>query len=320
MPPFRPLLATSVALAADDMSEKTTCPPRAPLTAPPLFVMVALPAVEPSLNNVAPSLNVPLTVAPLLVMALLPAIELSRKYTSPPPAPRIAPPSLIKVPLPAVDLPRKYTCPPKPRSTRPLLLVKEPLAALEVSRNSMKLPPKFANALPLLVKTVRLPAIAPLEKNIRPCPTVSLTAVTKFCRIPELFVMPTPLMVNESNEEIGPAVIVNALAPALNTIPLTSVLAEIETLVRMEVANVAVSDEALGTVLGIQSLAVFQSPEPGLVCHVALPAKVVAGVKRRSSNMAVASRKARALCRRGEGNAPKSDEELWVVVFMSLFF
>ena len=61
--------------------------------------------------------------------------------------------------------------------------------------------------------------------------------------IPELFVMPTPLMVNVN---VGLAVIVNALAPELNTMPLTSVLAERETPVVFERANVAVSRWAIG--------------------------------------------------------------------------
>ena len=54
--------------------------------------------------------------------------------------------------------------------------------------------------------------------------------------------------------------------------PLTSVFAEIETLVVFETANVAISAGPLGTVIGVQLAAVFQSPEPGLRSHVALPA------------------------------------------------
>ena len=55
-------------------------------------------------------------------------------------------------------------------------------------------------------------------------------------------------------------------------IPSTSVSAEMETLVVFETANVAVSTDPLGTVAGVQFVAVFQSPEPGLRSHVALPA------------------------------------------------
>jgi len=75
------------------------------------------------------------------------------------------------------------------------------------------------------------------------------TAAIKFCVIPELFVMPTPLMVNV---KVGLAVIVNALPPALNTMPLTSVLAERETPVIVEDAKKAVSDGPLGMVAGVQ--------------------------------------------------------------------
>jgi len=52
----------------------------------------------------------------------------------------------------------------------------------------------------------------------------------------------------------------------------TSVLAERETDVLLEVANVAVSGGPLGTVVGVQLAAVFQSLELGLVFHVALAA------------------------------------------------
>ena len=76
---------------------------------------------------------------------------------------------------------------------------------------------------------------------------------------------------------------VNALAPVLNTMLLTSVLAEVETAVVFEEANVAVSDEPLGTVAGDQLLAVFQSPEAGLVFEVALPAKALCAAENRSS-------------------------------------
>ena len=68
------------------------------------------------------------------------------------------------------------------------------------------------------------------------------------------------------------AVIVNALAPALKTMPLTSVLAETETALRLLVAKVAVSDVPFGMVGGVQFAAWFQSPVAGPVFHVALAA------------------------------------------------
>jgi len=66
---------------------------------------------------------------------------------------------------------------------------------------------------------------------------------------------------------------VKALAPGSNTIPFTSVLSESETLVLLEIANVAVSDAPFGTVAGVQLAAVFQSGLVGLFFHVALPAR-----------------------------------------------
>ena len=76
--------------------------------------------------------------------------------------------------------------------------------------------------------------------------------------------------------------IVNALAPALNTMPLTSVgLAEMETLVILEDANVAVSDGPLGGPPAVQFVAVFQSPVAGLANHVALPAWLVCVLSRK---------------------------------------
>ncbi len=68
---------------------------------------------------------------------------------------------------------------------------------------------------------------------------------------------------------------VKVLAPGLKTISLTFVGADSVTLVLFDEPKVAVSDEPLGMIDGIQLLAVFQSREPGFVCHVALPAKVV---------------------------------------------
>src|SRR5207249_2000052 len=91
-----------------------------------------------------------------------------------------------------------------------------------------------------------------------------------------LFVMPVPLMVNEvAGLAAGLAVMVKGfVAKALNVMAATSVLAETKTEVNVVARlNVAVSDTPLGTVLGVQSVAVFQS-EP-VSFHAALPAKVL---------------------------------------------
>src|SRR5438067_10071445 len=106
----------------------------------------------------------------------------------------------------------------------------------------------------------------------------------KFCTIPELFVMPTPLMVNVGAPS-GKS-IVNALALGLNTMPLTSISVVTKTSVWLERTNVAVSAGPLGTVLGVQLLAVFQSLVTGLAFQVALPAKLLLAVERTSVRIA----------------------------------
>ena len=58
------------------------------------------------------------------------------------------------------------------------------------------------------------------------------------------------------------------VAAAAKVMPLTSVFAEMDTLVVFERGNVAVSTDPLGTVVGVQFVAVFQSPELGLRFHV----------------------------------------------------
>src|SRR5437762_11892405 len=113
----------------------------------------------------------------------------------------------------------------------------------------------------LLVKTVPLPAVAELVNVIG---TYCLLEI-KVWVTPELLVMPVPLRVNCCEQ-----VMVNGLAPALNTIPLTSIGPESEILVMLDVLKVAVSTGPLGTVLGVQLSGSFQSPLTGLVLQVAL--------------------------------------------------
>ena len=47
-----------------------------------------------------------------------------------------------------------------------------------------------------------------------------------------------------------------------------------ERAVVLDKSKKAVSDGPLGTVVGVQFIAVFQSPEPGLRPHIALPASL----------------------------------------------
>jgi len=122
----------------------------------------------------------------------------------------------------------------------------------------------------LLVKMVEVPAVALLVKTI--CwGKLKLRVATKFCVVPELLVMPTPLIVSAKK---GLAVIVKLLAPEAKVIPSTSVFADIEILVVFERPKLAVSADPLGIVIGVQLAAVFQSPKPGFRSHVALPAWV----------------------------------------------
>src|SRR4051794_32447067 len=127
---------------------------------------------------------------------------------------------------------------------------------------------------------VELPAVALPTKEIVPRMKATL-AVTKFCVIPELLVMPAPPMVNV---KAGFAVMVNALAPALKTMPSTMVSSEMETAVVVEISNVAVSAASLGTASGVQLVAAFQSPEPGLRFHCASPAEVELRPKRKNAS------------------------------------
>jgi len=96
-----------------------------------------------------------------------------------------------------------------------------------------------------------------------------------------------PVPVNVSTEPALAVTVYGFVAVGVKLILLTSVFAEIETAGVLERANVAVSAEPFGTVAGVQFVAVFQSPDPGLRSHVALPAKVLPAAES-SKNMAVA--------------------------------
>ena len=103
----------------------------------------------------------------------------------------------------------------------------------------------------------------------------------------------------------GSSVVVNGLALWLNTMPATSVLAEIEIAGVLEASNVAVSAGPLGTVLGIQLVAVFQSPLVGFKVHAALPASAIRLVRIRI-NAGRMRMKMKRVCG-------------WVIVFMFSF-
>src|SRR5262245_31407464 len=106
--------------------------------------------------------------------------------------------------------------------------------------------------------------------------------------------MPTPLMFIVG-WTVGLVAIVNALAPGLNTMPLTSTLATMSMLLRLEDANVAVSPGALGMVPCTQLLALNHSPLTAFAFQVALPAKLLLAVGSRSVRIQAAQgRKIRA--------------------------
>ena len=109
----------------------------------------------------------------------------------------MAEPLLMKVALAAVELSKKSTMPPPEMMALPGLLINEASPAVDVSLNSVD-PPKIEGAAPpLLMNIVKFPAVALFLKIIVPRPTP--TEVTKFCVVPELFVMPAPLIVNVNN-------------------------------------------------------------------------------------------------------------------------
>ena len=75
------------------------------------------------------------------------------------------------------------------------------------------------------------------------------------------------------------------LVPELKITLFTSMSAVTETLVMLEVANVAVSAKPLGTVAGVQLLAMFQLLLGGAVFQVALPAKDWAAINHEKTQM-----------------------------------
>jgi len=156
------------------------------------------------------------------------------------------------------------------KTFRPLVPVASHVyPAFEVSLKSI-LPGTGSLAVPpVVIKKVPIPAVALFLNNNLVALAATEEAATKFCVIPESFEMPTPLRVSVKPDL---AVMVKLLAPGAKVIPSTIVFAELETAVVFETANVAVSADPFGTVIGVQLLAVFQLPEAGSGSHVALPA------------------------------------------------
>src|SRR5262245_60127973 len=247
-PPFEPPLAMSVALPASPSNRFS--PLNASLTVAPLVITVALPAVEPASKTVNPP-PVPLTVPPALVKVALPPVAASLNITMPN--------ALVKVALPAVELPKNRTSTLLVTLASPAVEVApnfKPALLVKLALPAVALSPKVMS--PVLVKAVKLPAVALFVEFITVGPE------TKFWTTPELFVMPAPLMVNAKKG----LVIVNALAPGLNTMALTSVVCEMTGRFTLEVPNVAVSAGPLGGPLAIQLAALFQSVLAGVAFQV----------------------------------------------------
>src|SRR5439155_23829160 len=112
------------------------------------------------------------------------------------------------------------------------------------------IPPK--SVAPLLVKEVMLPAVALLLNNISPLLPAPSTAVTTFCVIPELLVMPPapplPLMVNVT---VGLTVIVKECVSAF-----------VNVIAAIEFAGVAETKREV-TVDKSRNVAVFPAVVPG---------------------------------------------------------
>jgi len=82
--------------------------------------------------------------------------------------------------------------------------------------------------------------------------------------------------------------------------PLTSALNAMKGLLLLEDANVAVSAVPLGTVVGVQLVAVNQSPVAGFAFQVALPARLLVAVARSVSMAAVDGKRTRVRRRRND--------------------
>jgi len=214
---------------------------------------------------------------PLLVIVALPAVEVLSNSVVPPP-PAELPGLLTNIAVAAVeDDPSKLTEPPKPFVAVPPLSVKVALPALEEvpSKNiALELPPVLLA--PFTVYRVIVPAVDVFPSKKMKLAFPAISAATKPWATPELLVMPGPWMVRLW---LGAIVMLNGLvAAALKIISLTWTLEEIPTAVKLFAKlNVATSPEPFGTVFGAQCVAVFQS-DPVSV-QEALPAKFVSGTK-----------------------------------------
>src|SRR5206468_2979259 len=191
--------------------------------------------------------------------------------------------------LPALDVSQKAVVPPTDCMAELPLLTNVAWSAVEELWNCT-IPPCPPLCVGPAVTTVAVPAVALFANVSVPLPPAPLIPTIKFWSPVELLIMPAPLIVNA--KELS--VIVNALAPELNTMLFTVIRLEREMPVMLDVANVAVSVGEFGTVPGVQLAAVFQSPVTGAAFHVALPAKLLPAAASKNSCTTVITASARA--------------------------
>jgi hypothetical protein len=160
----------------------------------------------------------PAVLPPSMTKVALPAVEGPTKKTI-----AVPPPFTVKVPFPAVALLLKPIAAPFPKSSAAPLTTNVPLPALLILEKKIAPPLPNDPVPPRRVKKVSSPAVA-LFVRLRSL----FFSITKFWSIPELFMIPVPLIV-----KVLPSVtlIVKPLAPGLKTSSLTSVELEIVTLV-----------------------------------------------------------------------------------------
>jgi hypothetical protein len=169
----------------------------------------------------------------------------------------------------AVEESRKIVSPPPLLATIPASFVIVAELALAKLENLNRPPDAACIRPPLLVRATFRPAMELLVNSIAPKAAPLLDTATRFWVRPDWFEMPVPLIVR-----ILPVVVtVKAFAVEAKSISLTSVFAESERFVIVDVSKVAASDVPFGTVLeGFQLAGVFQSPLDGELDHCALAA------------------------------------------------
>src|SRR6476659_1652316 len=111
-----------------------------------------------------------------------------------------------------------------------------------------------------------------------------MAPIMKFCAKAELFTTPTPLMSMIANSD--EVLIVKGPASGWKTMLSRVMPLLTETLVLVELAKVATSDEPFGTVAGVQLAGVFQLLVAWFCCQVALPARAPPALQQKRATIA----------------------------------